>query len=117
MATFARLEGRTSMKLTPTLIVLAISVIAAHSAHAEKYCKSVDQSGNATYTLAPETGCNKKRSKTVGVHQFVAPVAISTSTANTESNNSASDTSTAPAVANPAPAAAVSNATETESTQ
>ena len=60
VATFARLNGLTSMKLTSTLIVLACGAITMNSAHAEKYCKSVDQSGNTSYTLAPETGCNKK---------------------------------------------------------
>lgn len=70
MATFARLNGLTSMKLTSTLIVLACGAITMNSAHAEKYCKSVDQSGNTSYTLAPETGCNKKF-KTVSVIQRV----------------------------------------------
>jgi len=70
VATFARLNGLTSMKLTSTLIVLACGAITMNSAHAEKYCKSVDQSGNTSYTLAPETGCNKKF-KTVSVIQRV----------------------------------------------
>ena len=70
MATFARLNGLTSMKLTSTLIVLDCGAITMNSAHAEKYCKSVDQSGNTSYTLAPETGCNKKF-KTVSVIQRV----------------------------------------------
>lgn len=100
MARFARLNVLTSMKLTPTLMALAIGVITANSAHAEKYCKSVDQSGNASYTLAPATGC-KNKLKTVGVSQF-KPAVISANTAavntNTEheQNKSTTASSSAP---------------------
>jgi len=98
VARFARLNGLTSMKLTPTLMALAIGVITANSAHAEKYCKSVDQSGNASYTLAPATGC-KNKLKTVGVSQF-KPAVISANTAavttNTEQNKSTTASSSAP---------------------
>ncbi len=98
MARFARLNGLTSMKLTPTLMALAIGVITANSAHAEKYCKSVDQSGNASYTLAPATGC-KNKLKTVGISQF-KPAVITANTAattNTEQNKSTTAPSSAPA--------------------
>ena len=84
MATFARLNGLTSMKLTSTLIVLACGAITMNSAHAEKYCKSVDQSGNTSYTLAPETGCHKKF-KTVSVIQRVT-TAVTTPTPTPETS-------------------------------
>lgn len=99
MARFARLNGLTSMKLTPTLMALAIGVITANSAHAEKYCKSVDQSGNASYTLAPATGC-KNKFKTVGVSQF-KPTVVTANTAavtttNTEQSKSTTTSSSMP---------------------
>lgn len=112
---FARFNGLTSMKttskLTSTFAVLTISVITANSAHAETYCKSVDQNGDATYTLAPDTGCNKKKSKAVGVRQFVAPAGTSTSTTNTESNKLATDLNNAPTAGSSAPAPSTNNPT------
>lgn len=102
MTKFAQLNGMTSIKLTSTLITLTLSVITANAAHAEKYCKSIDQNGNASYILAPATGC-KKKFKTVGVSQFkgtVTPV-----TTNTEQNKSTST----PTTANPVTSAAGSN--------
>lgn len=109
MTTFARFNGLTTMKLTSTFAVLTISIITANSAHAEMYCKSVDQNGNATYTLAPDTGCNKKKSKTVGVRQFIAPAGTSTSTTNTESNKSATNSNNAPAAGSSAPVPSANN--------
>ena len=102
MAKFAQLNGMTSIKLTSTLITLTLSVITANSAHAEKYCKSIDQNGNASYILAPATGC-KKKFKTVGVSQFkgmVTPV-----TTNIEQNKSTN----MPTTANPVTSAVGSN--------
>ena len=78
MAIFARFNGLITMKVTPALIVLTLGMISGNSAHAEKYCKSVDESGNASYIIAPSTGC-KKQFKTVGVSHFkAAPATIST---------------------------------------
>lgn len=94
------------MKLTSTLIALTIGVITANSAHAEKYCKSVDQSGNASYTLAPETGCNKKKSKTVSVIQHTTQTTTVTSTP----GKARADAEQAAAVANAAAAATASAA-------
>lgn len=94
------------MKLTSTLIALAIGVITANSAHAEKYCKSVDQSGNASYTLAPETGCNKKKSKTVSVLQRTTQTTTVTSTP----GKARADAEQAAAAANAAAAATASAA-------
>ena len=109
MAIFARFNGLSSMKHTSTLIALTIGVITATSAaHAEKYCKSVDQNGNASYTLAPETGC-KKKFKTVGIRQFVAPTSAPTSPANTEQNKSTNNSGNAPAAVNPVTAPAANN--------
>jgi hypothetical protein len=105
VATFAQVKGQTSMKLIPTFIALAIGMITTLPAHAEKYCKSVDQSGNASYTLAPENGC-KKKFKTVGISQF--KVTTTTPTTNTTQTSTTTTTSTTeknntPVVVTPAP--------------
>lgn len=101
MAIFARFNGLITMKFTPAIMILTLGMIAGNSAHAEKYCKSVDESGNASYTLAPETGCNKNKFKTVAVRQFSAPA--TTPTTNTTEANKTTESKAEPAVVTPAP--------------
>ncbi|MBC7750663.1 MAG: hypothetical protein H7Z73_02945 [Candidatus Saccharibacteria bacterium] len=88
MATFARFNGLTSITLTPMLITLIMGMVTTNSAHAEQYCKSVDQSGNASYTLAPESGCNKKKFKTIAVSHHITPQ-VATQTPNQQTEKSA----------------------------
>ena len=106
MATFAQVKGQTSMKLIPTFIALAIGMMTTLSAHAEKYCKSVDKSGNASYTLAPENGC-KKKFKTVGISQFkfttITPTTNTTQTSTT-TTTSTTEKNNPPVIVTPTPA-------------
>lgn len=59
--------------LSTTAISLSLGFMAFSSAHAEQYCKSVDKDGNATYTLAPDKGCNTKKMKTVAISHHITP--------------------------------------------
>lgn len=114
MALFARLNGRMRMKLNSTLITLAMGLMAATSAvHAEKYCKSVDQNGNASYTLAPESGC-KKQFKTVGIHKFMAPMAAPSTTVSSSTNIN-SQTNSAPTAPTTNPTTETNSNTATKS--
>ncbi|GAC1369740.1 MAG: hypothetical protein NVSMB40_02090 [Aquirhabdus sp.] len=87
------------MKLASALLIAALNVIATTSAHAEKYCKAIDQNGNASYTIAPETGC-KKKFKTVGVKQYRGTVSPAV-TAIMEQNNATHGAGNAPSKVDP----------------
>lgn len=88
MATFARFNGLTSITLTPMIVTFIISIVTTHPAHAEQYCKSVDQNGNASYILAPESGCNKKKFKTIAVSHHITPQ-VAAQTTNQQTDKSA----------------------------
>lgn len=100
MAKFVQLNGLTSMKITSIFAALTISLTVANLAHAEKFCKSIDKDGNASYTTAPETGC-KKKFKTVGVSQYKGTVNPAV-TAIMEQSNPTHGADNAPTKANPA---------------
>ena len=64
--------------LSTATMCLSISLMMNGVAHAERYCKSVDKYGNATYTLAPSYGCRAKKMKTVAIHHFIMPAVPAT---------------------------------------
>ncbi len=90
------------------LMVLALGA-ASTQAMAEQYCKTVDKSGAATYTLATAKGCNKK-AKSVAV-SHAQPVVASkpvanadAPTADTKSTAAGNSAASAPAATTAAPA-------------
>ena len=84
---------RTSHKAS-IIMSLSISLMTISTAHAEQYCKSVDKDGNATYTLAPDKGCNAKKMKTVAISHHITP---NSSPAKTDSATTPPNTSAATA--------------------
>ncbi len=93
-------------------ISLSISLLTLGAAHAEQYCKSIDKDGNATYTLAPDKGCNAKKMKTVAISHHItpsSPTAPKTEAAKTNSTEATAPTTTGttatPATTTTAPAA------------
>lgn|GEM_PF-4890365 len=78
------------------LIVLALG--ASTQAIAEQYCKTVDKSGAASYTLATAKGCNKK-AKSVAI-SHAQPVVASKPVMNTDTPTT--DTQSAPVASAPA---------------
>ncbi len=82
-------HGRISQLISMFVFTLGLCVTSISVVHAEQYCKSVDSSGSVSYTLAPETGCNKKKFKTVSVSRHITPPSP---TANTVVNSAANST-------------------------
>jgi len=66
-------HGRTAPSFSMSILVLSLCTTSIGVAHAEQYCKSIDSNGSVSYTLAPETGCNKKKFKTVSVSHHITP--------------------------------------------
>ena len=60
-------HGRPAQFFSMSVLALGLCTTFIGTAHAEQYCKSIDRNGSVSYTLAPETGCNKKKFKTVSV--------------------------------------------------
>lgn len=73
MATHTSRNSVITQFLSSTTIIFSLGLIAISTAHAEQYCKSVDKAGNATYTLAPTTGCSSKKYKTIAIHHHISP--------------------------------------------
>ncbi|WP_410211582.1 hypothetical protein [Aquirhabdus sp.] len=74
-------HGRAAQFFSMSVLVLSLCTTSIGVAHAEQYCKSIDSNGSVSYTLAPETGCNKKKFKTVSVSHHITPVPSVTSKA------------------------------------
>jgi hypothetical protein len=100
-------QGRTTQLFSMSVLALSIGITSIGIAHAEQYCKSIDNNGSASYTLAPETGCNKKKFKTVSVSHHFTPASPETVKANTSTDKAAattkSETATPVDVASAAP--------------
>ncbi len=101
---------------------ISISLMAFGAAHAEQYCKSIDKDGNATYTLAPDKGCNAKKMKTVAISHHItpsspaAPKAEGAKTNSTEATIATTPTTTGTAVAPPTGTSTATTTTTTTTT-
>ena len=126
MSTHASNKSLIKQILSLTTVSVTISLMTFGAAHAEQYCKSLDKDGNATYTLAPDKGCNVKKMKTVAINHHITPssstapkpeAAKTNSTeATTATAPTTTGTATAPATAGASTASAPANADTSKGT-